>query len=30
LGAIWVGNNVDGGAGALVSCSAERAIGCCK
>ena len=30
LGAIWVGNNINGGSGALVSCSAERAIGCCK
>jgi len=30
LGAIWVGNSINGGSGALVSCSAERAIGCCK
>ena len=30
LGAIWVGDSISGGAGALVSCSASRAIGCCK
>jgi len=29
LGSIWVGNNNDGGQGALVACDASRAIGCC-
>ncbi len=29
LGSIWVGNNVNGGQGALVGCDVERAIGCC-
>lgn len=30
LGSIWVGNNINGGQGALVSCDASRSIACCK
>ena len=29
LGAIWVGNVVDGGNGALTACNNKRALGCC-
>ena len=30
LGAIWVGNDADGGNGALTACNNERALACCK